>query len=88
MTSEEISPELLKEQGPLLKLEYPSFLHINANIGKNYSGNTDCKNITTTYTPTTPQEIMASKSGPGGKNHVFSLIHTKPKPAEDLSQCR
>lgn len=72
MTSEKTSLELLTEKGPLLKQEYLFFLHINANTGKNYFGNTDCKNITITYTPTTPQEIMASNSGPGGKDHVSS----------------
>lgn len=72
MTSKEISLELPKEQVSLLKLEYPFFLHINANIGKNYFGNTDFKNITTTYTPTTPQDIMASNSGPSGKDCVSS----------------
>lgn len=70
MTSEEISLELLKEKGPLLQREYPSFLHINANIGKYYFWNTDCKNIT--YTPTPPQKTMASNSGPGGTDHVSS----------------
>lgn len=72
MTSEKTSLELLKENGPLLKWECLSFLHVNANTSKKYFGNTDCKNITITSTPTTPQEIMASNSVPGGKDHVSS----------------
>lgn len=72
MTSEENSLELLKEQRSLLKLEFPSFLHINANIGKKYFWNTDFNNITTTYTPTTPQDIIIFNSGAGGKDGVSS----------------